>query len=422
MSQVTALDSLRKDPRDSTTAFSNRPVAAERQHVVFVPGGGTTPHYTREVSCLLRRRLRIAGLISLVASAAFLVRAFVLISSGHAVPPVGLALHCVLLAVLIGSAMLLWSKVELSMRALRWVEFAMFGMMAAFFVYLHFVRFYDERVLDMVASDEAKLTLFSALNAANCLRWFILIVLYGAFIPNSWKRCALVVGGMALTPILLSVFLGCVQCPVLGGFVWHGMFEMVATLSIAAAIAIFGSYKISELSEQAFQARRLGQYLLHRRLGSGGMGEVYLGEHTMLRRSCAIKLIRPDQAGDPTTLSRFEREVQAMATLTHWNTVEVYDYGLAEDGTFYYVMEDLPGLSLQGVGRPPWPALARPRHLYPPATCRRGRAKPTPLASCTATSSPATSSCASAAASPTSPNCSISASSRASASRVARTG
>src|SRR5262249_50944847 len=54
-----------------------------------------------------------------------------------------------------------------------------------------------------------------------------------------------------------------------------------------------------------------------------------------------------DQAGDPTTLSRFEREVQAMATLTHWNTVEIYDYGRAEDGTFYYVMEHLPGMSLQ---------------------------------------------------------------------------
>jgi serine/threonine protein kinase len=77
------------------------------------------------------------------------------------------------------------------------------------------------------------------------------------------------------------------------------------------------------------------------------MGEVYLGEHRLLRRACAIKVIRPEQAGDPTTLSRFEREVQAMATLTHWNTVEIFDYGHTEDGTFYYVMEYLPGLSLQ---------------------------------------------------------------------------
>src|SRR5262249_55874885 len=104
---------------------------------------------------------------------------------------------------------------------------------------------------------------------------------------------------------------------------------------------------VSLLREQAFEARKLGQYQLKERLGSGGMGEVYLAEHVLLRRPCAIKLIRPDQAVDGTSLARFEREVRASATLTHWNTIEIYDYGHAEDGTFYYVMEYLPGLSLQ---------------------------------------------------------------------------
>jgi serine/threonine-protein kinase len=77
------------------------------------------------------------------------------------------------------------------------------------------------------------------------------------------------------------------------------------------------------------------------------MGEVYRAEHRLLRRPCAIKLIRPEQAGDPRNLVRFEREVQATATLTNWHTVEVYDYGHAADGTFYYVMEYLPGLTLE---------------------------------------------------------------------------
>src|SRR5262249_37483553 len=59
--------------------------------------------------------------------------------------------------------------------------------------------------------------------------------------------------------------------------------------------------------------------------------------------------IRPEQAGDPNVLARFEREVRMTARLSHWNTVEIYDYGRTEDGTFFYVMEYLPGLSLENL-------------------------------------------------------------------------
>jgi serine/threonine-protein kinase len=125
------------------------------------------------------------------------------------------------------------------------------------------------------------------------------------------------------------------------------LFVMGLTLAGAAALAVYGSHRIERLRQEAFEARRLGQYQLKQRLGSGGMGEVYLAEHMMLRRPCAVKLIRPEHAGDPANLSRFEREVRSTATLTHPNTVEIFDYGNTEDGTFYYVMEYLPGLSLQ---------------------------------------------------------------------------
>src|SRR5437763_6726167 len=118
-------------------------------------------------------------------------------------------------------------------------------------------------------------------------------------------------------------------------------------MATAVAIAVFGSHKIRALYEEVHEARRMGHYRLKDVLGFGGMGAVCLAEHVLLRRPCAIKVIRPDQAGDPRTLIRFEREVQATATLTHWNTVEIFDYGHTEDGTFYYVMEYLPGMNLE---------------------------------------------------------------------------
>jgi serine/threonine-protein kinase len=112
-------------------------------------------------------------------------------------------------------------------------------------------------------------------------------------------------------------------------------------MATAVAIAVFGSHHLRKLYQRAHEAQRIGQYQLKQILGFGGMGTVYLAEHVLLRRPCAIKLIRPDQAGDPRTLMRFECEVQAAATLTHWNTIEIFDYGHAEDGTFYYYPEQL---------------------------------------------------------------------------------
>jgi serine/threonine-protein kinase len=118
-------------------------------------------------------------------------------------------------------------------------------------------------------------------------------------------------------------------------------------LGIAVAIAAYGTHRIELLRQEAAQARQLGQYQLKQHLGSGGMGEVYLAEHLLLKQPCALKLIRPERAGDPATLRRFEREVQATARLKHWNTVQIFDYGHVADGTFYYVMEYLPGLTLE---------------------------------------------------------------------------
>jgi len=90
-------------------------------------------------------------------------------------------------------------------------------------------------------------------------------------------------------------------------------------------------------------------------IGVGGMGEVWKAKHKMLVRPAAIKLIRPEMLGsdDPimasTMLHRFEREAQATATLTSPHSVMIYDFGISDEGVFYYVMELLDGMDLYSI-------------------------------------------------------------------------
>ena len=115
---------------------------------------------------------------------------------------------------------------------------------------------------------------------------------------------------------------------------------------VGAVLATYTSYVLNSLRQEVHEAKRYGQYQLVSKLGSGGMGDVFLAEHVLLKRPCALKLIRPAAAAEPTALARFEREVKTTASLTHPHTIEIFDYGHTDDGTFYYVMEYLPGLGL----------------------------------------------------------------------------
>ncbi len=119
-------------------------------------------------------------------------------------------------------------------------------------------------------------------------------------------------------------------------------------LLLLAAVAASGAHMFSRLRRQLAEARYFGQYRLKRQIGTGGMGDVFLAEHQLLKRACAVKLIRASSA---RALARFEREVRITATLSHPNTVEIFDYGRTEDGTYYYVMEYLPGMSLHDLVR-----------------------------------------------------------------------
>lgn len=110
-------------------------------------------------------------------------------------------------------------------------------------------------------------------------------------------------------------------------------------------------------------ARRVGPYRLLAQIGEGAISDVYLARHKYLKRPAALKILKLSASTDEWR-ARFEREVQLAARLNHPNTIAVYDYGLAEGGTFYYAMEYVDGLSLaQLVERHgPVPA-ARAAHL-----------------------------------------------------------
>ena len=178
-----------------------------------------------------------------------------------------------------------------------------------------------------------------------------LMFTYSIFIPNRWKRATLVIVPMALGPLVAPLVLRLTSNAFrsIAQEAWspERLTENALFLALSAVTAIFGTNTINTFRTEAFRARRMNQYRLSKKLGSGGMGEVYLAEHQFLKRACAIKLIRPNLVDNPRVLARFELEVRATARLSHPNTVEVYDYGRTEDGTFYYVMEYLPGLSLQ---------------------------------------------------------------------------
>ncbi|NNF05841.1 MAG: serine/threonine protein kinase [Candidatus Eisenbacteria bacterium] len=138
-------------------------------------------------------------------------------------------------------------------------------------------------------------------------------------------------------------------------FFWQISATILVPIWICIGIAYVIAARVFHLAKDASDARRLGSYQLEEKLGQGGMGEVWRASHKLLARPAAVKLIREQGVASPngehpsTVLKRFEREAQATAALTSPHTVQLYDFGIKEDGTFYYVMELLHGLDLRSL-------------------------------------------------------------------------
>ena len=237
---------------------------------------------------------------------------------------------------------------------LRVLEVAIFGQLSLFFAYWQFsiLTANPERGFDGTRHEQAFVLAASGMSHFN---WLLLIVFHAVLVPNTIARGVGITCFMCIAALAIDGTATAIHEPITRNA--GVLFSIGGTvLAAGAGLAIFGTAKTAALQREVESARaavrQMGQYRLRRKLGSGGMGEVYLAEHRLLKRPCALKRIHAKYLNNPEQLKRFEREVQATAQLRHPNTVEIYDYGIAEDGTFYYVMEYLPGLSLEDlIGR-----------------------------------------------------------------------
>jgi serine/threonine-protein kinase len=297
-----------------------------------------TRRFADEVVGLLHRRL-LAG--TAIAAIAFALMILVALASPHGrTEYLSLMLYGSLTLCYAGLTTWLARNRDLSLSQLRVIEVLALAAYAAHCArkdFEHYSLYWGTLPVD----DQWLVVSHSLLN------WVFLIFVYGILIPNDWRRSLRMLIGMAVIP--LAVYAAtwfsfpAARRPAMPLF---ELFAMARVMAAAVAISVFGAHKFTTLQRQASEARHLGKYRIKRRLSTGGMGEVYLAEHRLLNRPYAIKLIRREIAANPTSRTRFAREIQAMARLTHWNTIEIVDYGHGPDGTFYYVMEYVDGQNL----------------------------------------------------------------------------
>jgi serine/threonine-protein kinase len=305
--------------------------AVSQAHVGFVVGSG--PRFADETADLLRARLTAAAwVLSIVLALAFAGNLFV----GAPLP----WLRAAILLAPVGSLALLRSHRSLKLRQLRAVEAIMFGAVIAQLSLMMMTQIARFAAAEDAASAIASEQTFLA-------AWCVLVLTYGIFVPNTWRRGAAVMIPAACLPYLLVGIQRWLSPEVAAALDENRATSPIPLTLVAAAVGVFGTHVINAVRREAYKARQFGQYRLGERLGSGGMGDVYRAEHVLLKRPCAIKTIKPERETDAVRLAQFEKEVRATARLTHWNTVEIFDYGFTNDGAFYYVMELLPGMSLE---------------------------------------------------------------------------
>ena len=315
-----------------------------RGAVPIVLGSATTG--TEEGREFFQSRLGLFGGWVSVISGAFLV-VYALLSNWFgehlAIPPLPIGdpnlYH--LLATLVASALWVGTRPrwQLSMRTLEWLEAAGTFLMCTFFSLMG-IGFI---LAHLAVGQDPMHGVFGGLLACSYV-----LFSRAATLPSTPGRTLLVSSVCMLPMVVLGTYV--LQGANVPGIELAPLVDLVTWCSAAVAMAVVASRVIFGLRAEVDKVRRLGQYTLEGKIGEGGMGVVYRASHAMLRRPTAIKLLRPEIAGEEA-LRRFEREVLLTASLSHPSTVAIFDYGRTPQGLFYYAMEYLDGLNLEQLVR-----------------------------------------------------------------------
>ncbi|HJU69036.1 MAG TPA: serine/threonine-protein kinase [Gemmatimonadaceae bacterium] len=189
------------------------------------------------------------------------------------------------------------------------------------------------------------------------------VLIYAAIVPTPPRK-------MLLLGLLVASMqpLGMLVARVRGIWAFDSPFDALLMHHpdyLLVGVSVVIAHVVTRLGQHVSKAREMGSYHLGELLGRGGMGEVYRATHRMLARPAAIKLIRPDSLGGADSegadmaVKRFRREAEAAASLRSPHTVELYDFGVTEDQTMYFVMELLDGTDLETLVRDHGPVPAR---------------------------------------------------------------
>ena len=257
-----------------------------------------------EERALLHARLR-AGTFLLSAGLALVLARDLTFGRGPAWP-----LQAAAIVAMAFLATLLSTTQSGSARGLRMMEVAAFGLAAA----VVSVHLWHAQLAAAVRGDPTSL---AAGSKDAVIGATIVMFTYALLVPAPYARAWRAIAAIAACPVATEALLFLMHPEVFRlarrVATEQRIGETLSLLTASALLAGYGAYLVHTMRVRARVARQYNQYRLRDEIGAGGMGAVYLAEHRLLKRPCALKVIRPERADDPQSLERFEQEVSATA-------------------------------------------------------------------------------------------------------------